>query len=253
MNLGNVQRKQGYTYKAPDWPKKILKNEEMEASAENYKDLREECGLLGGDSIYASKTNLLPILGLGAQRPIPFLKTLDQAKTKVKYTITLVWEMWRSHKYLCDSDARSGLRPTSSQFNLDSGFNGQSSEIKYVIVKHKPIGDEYVSEEEFVKSLTGKAIFEGFSEEAKVTPLKLITNALEFRDHRVDTGLNYQKAMQLGNKDIDSTWAEIYFRKNLVILSRLNNKLGAHEVNLQIMTPNEAGLAAWMRKGYKDK
>lgn len=106
-----------------------------------------------------------------------------------------------------------------------------------------------MTEEEFVKTPTGKKVFEEFSEEGRTNPLKLISNALEFRDHRVDTGLNYQKALQLGIKDIDSTWAEIYFRKNMVILAKLNNALGAHQANLQIVTANEAGLAAWIRKG----
>ena len=75
-------------------------------------------------------------------------------------------------------------------------------------------------------------------------------NTLEIRDHRVDSGLNYQKAMKGDpNKDVDSTFAEIYFRKNLLILAKLAAEMDAEQTDLSVLMPNEAVFASFLRIG----
>ena len=78
-------------------------------------------------------------------------------------------------------------------------------------------------------------------------------NTLELRDHRVDSGLNYQKAMKGDpDKDVDSTFAEIYFRKNMLILAKLAAAMDAEQIDLSVLMPNEAVFAAFIRNGPKN-
>lgn len=105
-----------------------------------------------------------------------------------------------------------------------------------------------MTQEEFCRTEEGRRIFTGFASGGDRNPLDVIIAALEVRDVRTDTGLNYQKARQMNSKDIDSTWAEIFFRKNTVILAKLNNAMAKNNCCLSILMPTEAVQASFIRK-----
>ena len=50
-------------------------------------------------------------------------------------------------------------------------------------------------------------------------------------------------------KDVNSTFAEIYFRKNLLILAKLAAEMDAEQIDLSVLMPNEAVFAAFVRFG----
>ena len=108
------------------------------------------------------------------------------------------------------------------------------------MIERTPAGERLITESEFCRSETGqKALGDIPSDNGH--QLVTILNALELRDHRVDSGLNYQKAKNgEPDKDIDSTYAEIFFRKNMLILAKLTSVMAENGVDLSILMPNEA-------------
>ena len=93
-----AERVQGFTNSDPKWPKQLLSDERRPPGVDNYRWNREECGVLGGDSIHTGQREYTPMLGLGAQRPIPFLGNLPKATSNNCYSIILLWEGWRANK-----------------------------------------------------------------------------------------------------------------------------------------------------------
>ena len=116
-----------------------------------------------------------------------------------------------------------------------------------LVKRHTPTGSYNMSQEDFCNTSEGRKIFEGFERENDRNPLEVVLAALEVRDVRTETGLNYQKALKKNSKDVDSTWAEIFFRKNTIILAKLAKIMAQNNSCLSVLMPTESVHGAFLR------
>lgn len=119
-----LEIRQGHSNIRPNWPPETTRNPEVEDyRPENFDCLSNLASYLGGYYFYQNeqKGQTVPLIGLGNQRPLPFITENHQVETSEKYTIFLIWEEWRQNYNKVQKDLAKGLQEGSL---LKQGFLG---------------------------------------------------------------------------------------------------------------------------------
>ena len=109
----DLEERQGFGEQEPNWPLEITRTPAANTCRPfTHHSLRNITGFLGGDYYYQdeSKNQVIPIIGLGNQRPLPFITENHHVLTSEKYTIILIWEEWRQNFMRVKKDLTKNLQ-----------------------------------------------------------------------------------------------------------------------------------------------